>query len=162
MGTSKHSSVAKNLALAFADGLLFYVGVKLAQGSTQLREDGMNDLGPLAERLKKVEDRSDELHAAEPRSRAEGLDGRVLEKVIAALEARLSEHISQVERRIAGMDAKVALDLHAAEREILSQGGAFEKAIQQIQDELRNYSAEQVAGVDQKIIALQESLPAKF
>jgi uncharacterized protein YktB (UPF0637 family) len=170
MENSRQSALIRNLAWAFADGLLFYVGVKLAQGSAKLREEDMNDLSPLAERLGKVEDRHEELHAgqAPPRS-GEGLDARVLQKVILALEARLSEHIGQVDRRVAEIDAKVALDLHAAETGMVSQSHAFEKAIQQIQTDLRSYveaaqhhSAEQVAGVDQKVTALQDTLPAKF
>ncbi|HLY20393.1 MAG TPA: hypothetical protein VKR61_24370 [Bryobacteraceae bacterium] len=100
---------------------------------------------------------------------SEGLDGRVLEKVIVALEARLTEHVGQVDRRLAEIDAQVALDLKAVDTHTAAQTSAVEKAIQQIEAEVRDYvaaaqqsSAEQIAGVDQKLVALQDALPAKF
>jgi hypothetical protein len=100
---------------------------------------------------------------------SEGLDGRVLEKVIVALEARLTEHVGQVDRRLAEIDAQVALDLKAVDTHTAAQSTAVEKAIQQIEAQVRDYvsaaqlsSSEQIAGVDQKLSALQEALPAKF
>src|SRR5208283_1664912 len=99
----------------------------------------------------------------------EGLDGRVLEKVIVALEARLTEHVGQVDRRLAEIDAQVALDLKAVDSHTAAQTNAVERAIQQIETQVREYvtaaqqsSAEQISGVDEKLSALQEGLPAKF
>jgi uncharacterized protein YktB (UPF0637 family) len=171
MEKSNHSFL-KSLALAFGDGLLFGVAVKLAQGPSKPREESMTDLGRLAERLKTVEDRIEETHGVNRDALAklsEGLDGRVLEKVILALEARLSEHIGQVDRHLAEMDAQVALDLKAWETQARSHAGSFEKAMQQIESRVceyvetaRQHSTEQISGVDQKLSALQEALPAKF
>ena len=56
MEKSDQSSFLKNLALAFGDGLLFGVAMRLAQGPPKIREEGMTDLGPLAERLRIMED----------------------------------------------------------------------------------------------------------
>ena len=53
----------------------------------------MTDLGPLAERLRKVEDHTQTIDRDALVKFGEGLDGRVLEKVIVALEARLTEHV---------------------------------------------------------------------
>lgn len=171
MENSKQSSFLKSLALAFGDGLAFGVAVKLAQGPAKSREEDMADLGPLSERLSKVEDRIEQSQSLDKEALAvqgESL-GRVLEKVVRALEARLTEHAGQVNRQLAEMDAKTALDLHALENHATSQGGAFERALQQVEGEVRGYvevaqqhSAEQIAGVDHKLSALQEALPAKF
>jgi uncharacterized protein YktB (UPF0637 family) len=129
----------------------------------------MTDLGPLAERLRKVEDHTQTIDKDALVKFGEGLDGRVLEKVIVALEARLTEHVGQVDRRLAEIDAQVALDLKAVDTHTAAQTSAVEKAIQQIDAQVRDYvaaaqqsSAEQISGVDQKLSALQEALPAKF
>ena len=129
----------------------------------------MTDLGPLAERLRKVEDHTQTIDKTGLAKFGEGLDGRVLEKVIVALEARLTEHIGQVDRRLAEIDAQVALDLKAVDTHTAAQTDAVEKAIQQIEVQVRDYvaeaqqaSAEQISGVDRKLSALQDALPAKF
>lgn len=169
MEKSTHSSFLKSLALAFGDGLLFGVAMKLAQAPSKTRKDEMTDLGPLAERLRKVEDQTQTIDRDSLVKFSEGLDGRVLEKVIVALEARLTEHVGQVDRRLAEIDAQVALDLKAVDTHTAAQTNAVEKAIQQIEAQVRDYvaaaqqsSAEQIFGVDQKLSALQEALPAKF
>jgi len=172
MEKSNQSSFLKSLALAFGDGLAFGVAVKLAQGPPRTREEGMTDLGPLAERLRKVEDRIDHTQTIDKEALAkfgEGLDGRVLEKVIVALEARLTEHVGLVDRRLAEFDAQIALDLKAVDTHTAAQTSAVEQAIQQIESQVRSYvtaaqqaGAEQIAGVDQRLSALQETLPAKF
>jgi predicted nucleic acid-binding Zn-ribbon protein len=169
MEKSSQSSFLKSLALALGDGLLFSVAMKLAQGPSKTREDGMTDLGPLAERLRKVEDHTQTIDKDALMKFGEGLDGRVLEKVIVALEARLTEHVGQVDRRLAEIDAQVALDLKAVDTHTTAQTNAVEKAIQQIETQVRDYvaaaqqsSAGQISGVDQKLSALQDALPAKF
>ncbi len=169
MEKSSQSSFLKNLAVAFGDGLLFGVAMKLAQGPSKTREDTMTDLGPLAERLRKVDDHIQTIDKDSLAKFGEGLDGRVLEKVIVALEARLTEHVGQVDRRLAEIDAQVALDLKAVDTHTAAQTNAVEKAIQTIEGQVREYvtaaqqsSADQISGVDQKLSALQEALPAKF
>src|ERR1700729_1490971 len=130
-------------------------------------------LGSLAaERLKKMEDHDRQVQTIDGgalRQPGDGFDRRVLDKVIVALEARLTEHAGHVERRIAEMDAQAALDLKGVLNHTASQNGAFEKAFQQIESEVRasmeaaqRHGAEQISGVDEKLTALQEALPAKF
>ena len=169
MEKSSQSSFLKSLALAFGDGLLFGVAMKLAQGPSKSREDEMTDLGPLAERLRKVDDHTKTIDKDALVKFGEGLDGRVLEKVIVALEARLTEHVGQVDRRLAEIDAQVALDLKAVDTHTAAQTDAVEKAIQQVEAQVRDYvgaaqqsSVAQIAEVDQRLSALQEALPAKF
>src|SRR5580704_12933986 len=169
MEKPSQSSFLRSLALAFGDGLLFGVAMKLAQGPTKKREEKMTDLGPLAERLRNVENHTQTIDNDAVAKFGEGLDGRVLEKVIVALEARLTEHVGQVDRRLAEIDAQVALDLKAVDTHTAAQTGAVEKAMQQIEAQVRDYvaaaqqsNADQVSGVDQKLTALQEALPAKF
>jgi len=169
MEKSSQSSFLKSLALAFGDGLLFGVAMKLAQGPSKSREDEMTDLGPLAERLRNVEDHTQKIDKEALAKFGEGLDGRVLEKVIVALEARLTEHVGQVDRRLAEIDAQVALDLKAVDTHTAAQTNAVEKAMQEVEAQVRDYvtaaqqtSAAQIAEVDQKLSALHEALPAKF
>jgi phage shock protein A len=169
MEKSNQSSFFKSLALAFGDGLLFGVAMRLAQGSPKARGDAMTDLGPLAERLRKVEDHTQAIDDEALVKFGEGLDLRVLDKVVVALEARLTEHVGQVDRRLAEMDAQLALDLKAVDKHTAAQSGSVEKAIQQIEAQVRDYvaeaqraSAQEISGVDQKLSALQEGLPAKF
>src|ERR1039458_4117036 len=140
MEKSSQSSFLKSLALAFGDGLLFGVAMKLAQGPSKTREDEMTDLGPLAERLRRVEDHT-QIDKDALVKFGEGQDGRVLEKVIVALEARLTEHVGQVDRRLAEIDAQVALDLKAVDTHTAAQTNAVEKAIQQIEAQVRDYVA---------------------
>jgi hypothetical protein len=169
MEKSRPSSFLRSLALAFGDGLLFGVAMKLAQGPSKSREDEMTDLGPLAERLRNVEEHTQTIDKDALVKFGEGLDGRVLEKVIVALEARLTEHVGQVDRRLAEIDAQVALDLKAVDTHTAAQTDAVEKAIQQVEAQVRDYvvaaqqsSTAQIAEVDQKLSALHEALPAKF
>ena len=169
MEKSSQPSFLKSLALAFGDGLLFGVAMKLAQGPSKTREDEMTDLGPLAERLRKVDDHTQTIDKEALMQFGEGLDGRVLEKVIVALEARLTEHVGHVDRRLAEIDAQVALDLKAVDTHTAAQTNAVEKAIQEVEAQVRDYVAAaqqssdaQIAEVDQKLSALHEGLPAKF
>ena len=172
MEKSNQLSFLRSLAIAFGDGLLFGVAVKLVQGSTKPREEEMTGLGRLAERLRKMEDHDRQVQTMDGEALmkpGEGFDRRVLDKVIVALEARLTEHVGHVERRIAEMDAQTALDLKAVLNQAASQNGAFEKAVQQIESEVRasmeaaqRHGAEQISGVDEKLTALQDALPAKF
>jgi DNA repair exonuclease SbcCD ATPase subunit len=173
MENPNRSSFLKSLAVAFGDGLAFGMAVTLAkQGLSKSREEEMTDLGPLAERLRKVDDHIDHPQTIDKEALtkfSEGLDGRVIEKVIVALEARLTEHVGQVDRRLAEIDAQVALDLKAVDTHTAAQTNAVERAIQQLETQVRDYvsaaqqsSAAQIAGVDQKLSALQEALPAKF
>ena len=169
MEKSSQSSFLKSLALALGDGLLFGVAMKLAQGPSKTREDEMTELGPLAERLRNMEDHTQTIDKDAPLKFGDGLDGRVLEKVIVALEARLTEHVGHVDRRLAEIDAQVALDLKAVDTHTATHASAVEQAIQQIEAHFRGYvaeaqqaGAEQISGVDRKLSALQEALPAKF
>jgi len=92
MQRSSDSSVWRSLAVSFGDGLAFGVGVKLSQARDR-RNAGL----PAAseERLEP------------PRS----TDQKVLEAIVGAVDARLAEHAGQVERRIADLDAKIAVEL---------------------------------------------------
>jgi uncharacterized protein YktB (UPF0637 family) len=172
MEKSNRFSILGSLAMAFGDGLLFGVAVKLVQGSTRCREEQVTGLGRLAERLRKMEDQDRQAQTIDGEALmkpGEGFDRRVLDKVIVALEARLTEHVGHVERRIAEMDAQVAIDLKAVLNHAASQNSAFDKAVQQIEAEVRasmeavqRQGAEQVLGVDVKLTALQDALPAKF
>jgi hypothetical protein len=166
---SSRFAFLRSLALAIGEGFLFGVAMKLAQERSKTREDEVTDLGPLAERLRKVEEQTQTIDKDALLKFGEGLDGRVLEKVTVALEARLTEHVGQVDRRLAEIDAQIALDLKAMYSHTAAQTNVVEKAMQQIEAQVRGYvaeaqqaSAEQITGRDQKLSALQENLPARF
>src|ERR1700691_2883328 len=142
MEKSSQSSFLKSLALALGDGLLFGVAMKLAQGPSSTREDEMTELGPLAERLRNMEDHTQTIDKDAPLKFGDGLDGRVLEKVIVALEARLTEHVGHVDRRLAENDAQVALDLKAVDTHTATHASAVEQSIQQIEAHFRGYVGE--------------------
>lgn len=97
------------------------------------------------------------------------LDRRVLDKVTIALEARLTEHISGVERRLAEMDAQIGLELQGVESQTAHRDRLLEEAIGAAEAQLRNQleaarreSAEGISTLDQRLAALQQTLPAKF
>ena len=150
---SKKLSFLRSLALALGHGLLFGVAVKLVQGSAKRREEAVSGLGRLAERLRKMEDHSRQAQTIDREAvmkTGEGLDRRVLDKVIVALESRLTEHVGHVDRRIAEMDAQVSIDLKAVLNHTASQNDTFEKAMQQIESEVRSsLDAAQRQGAEQ-------------
>jgi len=75
MEKADRPSFLKSLALAFGDGILFGVAMKLAQGPSKSREEEMTELDPLAERLRKVEDHAQTIDKDGLTKFGEGLDG---------------------------------------------------------------------------------------
>jgi hypothetical protein len=180
MQSSNGSSVWRSLAVAFGDGLAFGVGVKLSQkAARQIGSEPQSEAGRPAGRLAEAEpaipsvDRAaaDGAGSEPPKSR---LDAKVLDSVVKALEARLTEHAGQVERRLADMDARLAIeikaldeqdhaiahkvtdDLNAMEGQVISLNREFGEAVAGI-------VAEQVAAqVDARAVAFERSLRASI
>jgi hypothetical protein len=126
MQSSRDSSVWRSLAVAFGDGLAFGVGMKLTQPAGHTPVDApQTDLNPLARRLEEMEQRIAEIGTrpvalAPPEKVAiasQPFDQKVLEAVVNALEARLREHASQVERQITELQAKITIELNTLDRQ---------------------------------------------
>ena len=117
MESSRDSSVWRNLAVTFGGGLaLGAVGMKLTQ--TALRPADVParpESNPLTDRLSSMERRLSQVEQvpASPRPAAQPapatIDQKVLEAVIAAVDARLHEHAGQVDRRLADLEARLAI-----------------------------------------------------
>jgi hypothetical protein len=124
MQTSGNSSILRSLAIAFGDGLAFAAGVKLTQNAArQVGAPPRPDSGDLPQRLAAIEQTVKRLELSPPAASAgteqkgPGMDKKVLEAIVNALEARLKEHGGQMERRIADLDAKMAIELKALDEQ---------------------------------------------
>lgn len=95
-------SLLKSLAMAFGDGLAFGVGMKVVQVT---HKSGARMTSGVSHRIEPAGNPS---VFASP-------DQQILEQITAALEARLSEQMSHVERRFAEAEARIALELRAVE-----------------------------------------------
>ncbi|HXA49976.1 MAG TPA: hypothetical protein VNV86_06725, partial [Candidatus Acidoferrum sp.] len=94
----RDESIWKNLALAFGDGLAFGVGVKLSQDAAARIAPGRTDVRTLAERLTEIE------HRIEKARQNNALPGqfnqKVVEAVVAVVDAKLREQADRFEQRL--------------------------------------------------------------
>ncbi|HWB82650.1 MAG TPA: hypothetical protein VG675_00825 [Bryobacteraceae bacterium] len=150
METSRDSSIWRSLAVAFGDGLAFGVGMKLTQNPPRSAAEPPFQLGGQAGRLDEIEQRLKRIEQAP--AGASGFDQRVLESIVNALEARLNEHAGQMERRLAELEARFAMELSSLRRD-------SESATRDRIDELRKHATEQSAaarqGIEQAIASLR-------
>jgi flagellar motility protein MotE (MotC chaperone) len=139
MQNSRNSSVWKSLAAAFGDGLAFGVGMKLSQNGASHR------------------DRIAQAPAAPPPVAVAPFDRKVLESVVNAVDDRLKEHTGQLERRIAELETKIALELKSLSKQ--------DEAVVSAVEEVRTWCDARIAtirgDVDQGLAALREQLAAK-
>jgi len=85
MQNSRDSSIWRSLAVAFGNGVALGVGMKLTQtASRQIERPSAPAVG--------------------------SFDQDVLEAVVNALEARLNEHAAKVDRRLADLESRIAMD----------------------------------------------------
>lgn len=115
MPSSRDSSVLRSLAVAFGDGLAFGAGMKLSQRAASSPGPAPAqavDLAPLLEPIAEIENRVAESgRPSAARSVAAGagpFDQKVLEAVVAALDARLNEQAGHTESRVAQLEARLA------------------------------------------------------
>ena len=114
MESSRDSSVWQTLAVTFGGGLaLGAVGMRLTQNVRRPAEappQPPDDL-PLANRLAEIEQRLARAeHAPAPSAQ---LDHKVLEAIVGAVDAKLQDQSLKIESRVAGLEAKIALELDA-------------------------------------------------
>ena len=137
MQSSRDSSVWRSLAVAFGDGLAFGVGMKLTQPSGRAPVAAPEaDLSPLALRLEQMEQRIREIETAPRTLAAQPFDQKVLEAVVTALDARLRENSSQVERRITELQAKITIELKTLHEQDRSIAGDFHELEEQFRGQL--------------------------
>src|ERR1035437_4635193 len=163
MQSSRDSSIWKSLAVAFGDGLAFGVGMKLSQSAARHPEtEPQPELAPVADRRGQIEQRparSGRPPAAPPPVPAAPFDRKVLEAVVNAVDERLKEHAGQVERRIAEMENKVALE----SKSLSEQDEAVVSAVEEVQAWCDTRIAAIRNDVDEELGALREQprgLPA--
>jgi CII-binding regulator of phage lambda lysogenization HflD len=122
MESSRDSSIWRSLAVAFGDGLAFGVGMKLTQNAKRQPAELPTADDTIARRLEEMEKRLMRaerapvaLPAASGAVQAQ-FDQKVLEAVVNALEARLKEQTGHMERRLAELEAKIAIEIKALDR----------------------------------------------
>lgn len=174
MQSSSDSSIWRSLAVAFGDGLAFGVGVKLSQNAArQIGAPPRTGSGDLSERLATVEQTIKRIERA-PAPVAAGMDQKVLEAIVNALEARLKEHAGQVERRLADLEAKMAIELkaldeqdHAVAQKVTGELNALEGQMISVNREfgeaVARIVAEQVASqVEARAAEVESSLEGRI
>ena len=115
MQDTSESSIWRSLAVAFGDGLAFGVGMKLSQHNARPASPAaQSDIRLLAARLGQLEEHVKRIGAAPA---AASLDQKVLEAIVNAVEARLQEYSGQAERRLADMEARIAVELKSLDQQ---------------------------------------------
>jgi hypothetical protein len=150
MASGRDSSVLRSLAVAFGDGLAFGAGLKLTHrtavsaGSASAHPA---DLARLIERIAEIEKRVEE-SARAPVARAVAassapFDQKVLEAVVAALDARLNEQAGRTESRVAQLEARLAIELKSLHQSDHSVEAAVETRV----EELTSYFDNQITAL---------------
>jgi hypothetical protein len=151
MENDRDSSIWRSLAVAFGDGLAFGVGMKLTQNAA--RQPGAPHTGApaLADRFESLEQRMERLErtpiaapGAAPGPGSVGFAPKVIEAVVQAVDERLSDQAKQVERRLAGLEARIAevrsqFDAEMAAVHDRMEGGmrGFAESEEQLREEIR-------------------------
>ncbi len=166
MDTGRDSSVWRNLAVAFGDGLAFGVGMKLTHGSG--RPAAEPERGALGERLDAMEQRLarvEKTPAALSAPAAPGFDQKVLEAVVEALETRLREQAAQWEKRMADLESRLAAEREALERQDRAVIAACQERIADVEAQwqdhlqvLRGQLAERNAALETRVVSMQREL----
>jgi len=118
MQSSRDSSVLRSLAVAFGDGVAFGVGVKLSQNAARKAgpSASQHDVAPLAGRIAEIEKRMERMEQESPQLPAAAsmnFDQHALNALVTSFEARLEEHASHVERQMAELEIRVALEIQS-------------------------------------------------
>jgi type IV secretory pathway VirB10-like protein len=162
MDSSRDSSVWRSLAVTFGGGLaLGAVGMKLTQTALRPAEAPPRpEPNILTGRLSNMERRLEQMEQSSAPARAPAasqppsatIDQKVLEAVIGAVDARLHEHAGQIDRRLADLEARMAVmqsldqqDRQAAEQ-LRQEAADFRTALQQDMRQVRENASRAAAG----------------
>jgi len=188
MQSSRDSSLLRSLAIAFGDGVAFGVGVKLTQDpAKKAGPSAPREFAPLLGRVAELEKRIDRMEQASPMLPASGsmnFDQHALNALVTAFEARLEEHAGHVERQIAELEIRIALELKTLRqqdqsvssgmtalhdqliglhREFAEAVGAIveEQVATQVEAGLEKLQQAVGTAVEEKVGALREQIEAK-
>lgn len=132
--------------------MAFGVGMTLTRNRSPRDAARLTSAGPREGRLDELEERLDRMErlAAAP-STASGaapapFDQKVLAAIVNALDARLNEHAAGVEKRLAELDARLAVQFEALERQDRAIASGAQTRIEQAQAEFKR----QVAAVGER------------
>ena len=159
MDSSRDSSVWRSLAVTFGGGLaLGAVGMKLTQTALRPAEPTPRPEPPdtLADRLATMERRLERMEQTPVATRPQtpppaasmAIDQKVLEAVIGAVDARLHEHAGTIERRIADLEARIAVEvqgLHRQDRQAADASSQYLAEVRQIGERVSQAIAGQAA-----------------
>jgi hypothetical protein len=186
MPSSRDSSLWRSLAVAFGDGLAFAVGMKLTQAAGRQLSASRpsapgatvpprSDRTPLADGIEQTEQNLKLIERVQ-RTQAAGsgaVGQKVLEAIVSALEARLAEHSGQVDRRLADLEARFAIELrsldqqdHSIAKRISGDIGALRQQMvglhREFGEAVARIVAEQVSSqVEARAAALEQSIAAR-
>jgi hypothetical protein len=181
MESSRDSSVWRSLAVTFGGGLaLGAVGMKLTQTALwPLEVTPLPDSQPLTGRLDSMERRLERMEQTPVSSRppatgqpaAAPIDQKVLEAVIGAVDARLHEHAGQVDRRLADLEARFAVEVQTLHRQDRQASEGNQKSLAEMERQLRQEAEalraalerdlRQVAGSASEAVAGQKAIHAE-
>jgi hypothetical protein len=114
MQSSREPSLLRSLAVAFGDGVAFGVGVKLSQNAAKKTVPPTSRAAPLAGRVAEIERRMERMEQAAPlvpAAASVNFDQHALSALVTSFEARLEEHAAHLERQIAELEIRIALEL---------------------------------------------------
>jgi hypothetical protein len=188
MQSSRDSSLLRSLAVAFGDGVAFGVGVKLTRDAgKKAGPSAARDLAPVAGRVAEIEKRLDRMEQASPllpASASMNFDQHALNALVTSFEARLEEHAGHVERQVAELEIRIALELQslrhqdqsvssgmtalhdqliALHREFAEAVGAIveEQVATQVETGVEKLQQTVAAAVEEKLGALRQQIDAK-
>jgi len=169
MESSRDSSVWRNLAVTFGGGLaLGAVGMKLTQTALRPLEvtPTRPDPNPLTDRLSSMERRLERIEQTPVSARTPGagpaagapIDQKVLEAVIGAVDARLHEHAGQMDRRLADLEARIAVEMQSLRHLDRQAAEGNEKRIAELQGQFRQEAAALRSALDRDLQQFRQSL----
>jgi len=153
MSNTRDSSLWRSLAVAFGDGLAFGVGMKISQNAAARPAMGADSRVPeLEERLRRIE-RTRELSGP-------GVDQRIVEGLVNGVEARLQEQSAQVERRIADLETRVAVELKTLDQQDRHLASNVDETVQALREQVvslnREFAAQVARIVSEQVDAIVE------
>jgi hypothetical protein len=167
MDSSRDSSVWRSLAVTFGGGLaLGAVGMKLTQTAHRSVEvTSRPEPASLADRLSSMEHRLARMEQTAASPRAPGpvqtavaaIDQKVFEAIVGAVDARLHEHASQMDRRLADLEARLAVvvqSLHQRDGQAADNG----KRLAEMESQFRQEVAALRSPLEQESRQLSASL----
>jgi len=166
MDTSRDASVLRSLAVAFGDGLAFGVGMKLTQSAAgKAGAPAPSDVGARLERLeRRLEQIGQNPAAVAP---ATDLEPGVLDALAHALEARLQEQAGFLERRVAELEMRLAVELKALRQQdqalaagAETQAGEMERRLDEQVLALRKKVNEDRNALQNQVVALHREFAA--